>query len=60
MQKVIVINLAPYENFADPIQNGKPDFRWCKIQDKIDELNYRRELKKGIDEENVTSGITMY
>ncbi|OKS88718.1 hypothetical protein RG47T_4196 [Mucilaginibacter polytrichastri] len=26
MQKVIKVNLSPYQDFADLLQNGKPDF----------------------------------
>ncbi|MDB5285830.1 MAG: hypothetical protein JWR05_779 [Mucilaginibacter sp.] len=57
MQKVIKVNLAPYKDFADLMENGRPDFSMVeKLRGKMDELNHRRELKQAIYGENVELG----
>jgi hypothetical protein len=57
MQKVIKVNLAPYKDFADLMQNGEPDFSMVeKLRGKLDEVNQRRDLKKAIYGENVDLG----
>lgn len=57
MQKVIKVNLAPYKDFPDLMQNGKPDFTLVeKMSGKLNELIQRRELKKAIYGENVDLG----
>lgn len=49
MQKVIKVNLAPYKDFADLVQNGDPDFTMVeKMKGKMGEINQRRDLKKAI------------
>lgn len=54
MQKVIKIDLAPYNNFADLMENGQPDFTMVKkLKMKMDELNHRKELKQAIYGEQV-------
>ena len=57
MQKVIKVNLAPYKDFADLVQNGEPDFTMVeKLRGKMDEVNQRRDLKKAIYGEGVDLG----
>jgi hypothetical protein len=49
MQRVIKVNLSPYKDFPDLLQNGKPDFTMVvKMRDKLNEVNNRVELKKAI------------
>jgi hypothetical protein len=49
MQQVIKVDLAPYKDFPDLVQNGKPDLSAVeKLRVKIAELNHRRELKQAI------------
>ena len=57
MQKVIHVNLAPYKDFADLIQNGEPDFSMVeKWKGKMEEVHHRRDLKKAIYGEQVDLG----
>ncbi|MBS7565493.1 hypothetical protein KHS38_13860 [Mucilaginibacter sp. Bleaf8] len=57
MQQAVKVNLAPYRNFADLLQNGKPDFKMIeRVRDKMDELNQRRELKQAIYGKDVDLG----
>jgi hypothetical protein len=57
MQKVIKVNLSPYRDFPDLLQNGKPDFSVVeKMRVKLDAVNQRQELKKAIYGENVDLG----
>jgi len=57
MQKVIKVNLAPYKDFADLVQNGDPDFTMVeKMKGKMAEVNHRRDLKKAIYGEQVDLG----
>lgn len=38
MQKVIKVNLAPYKDFADLMENGRPDFSMVeKLRGKMDD-----------------------
>jgi len=49
MQKVIKVDLAPYQNFAELLQNGEPDFTMVeKMRGKMTEVKQRIELKKAI------------
>jgi hypothetical protein len=44
MQKVIKVNLAPFNDFTDLVKHGRPDFTMVeKLRGKMDELNNRRE-----------------
>ncbi|BAU51877.1 hypothetical protein [Mucilaginibacter gotjawali] len=53
MQKVINVNLAPYKDFADLLENGEPDFSMVeKLRGKMDVLNHRQELKKALRREH--------
>ncbi len=57
MQKVIKVNLAPFKDFPDLLQNGKPDFSMVEnLRGKLDEINQRVELKKAIYGENADLG----
>jgi hypothetical protein len=57
MLKVIKVNIAPYKNFPDLMQNGVPDYTMVKkLREKIDELNHRKELKKALYGEDVDLG----
>lgn len=57
MQKVIKVNLAPYQNFAELLQKGKPDFTMVeKMRGKVSEINQRIELKKAIYGESADLG----
>ena len=57
MQKVIKVNLSPYNDFADLMQNGEPDFTLVeKMKGRIGEINQRRDLKKAIYGEGVDLG----
>jgi hypothetical protein len=57
MQKVIKVNLSPYKDFADLMQNGEPDFTLVeKMKGRIGEINQRRDLKKAIYGEGVDLG----
>jgi hypothetical protein len=54
MQKVITVNLAPYKDFADLVQNGEPDFTMVeKLRAKMDEVHHKRNLKKVIYGEQI-------
>lgn len=57
MQKVIKVNLSPYKNFPDLLQNGKPDFTLVeKMRGKLTEVKNRVELKKAIYGEQADLG----
>jgi hypothetical protein len=57
MQKVVKVDLAPYRNFADLMQNRVPDFSMVeKLRGKMDEITHRVELKKAIYGENADLG----
>jgi hypothetical protein len=49
MKKVIKIDLSPYMNFADLMQNGQPDYSKVeKMKAKLKDLNQRKNLKQAI------------
>jgi hypothetical protein len=57
MQKVIKVNLAPYKDFPDLMQNGKPDFTLAeKMRGEVKEIHKRVELKKAIYGEKADLG----
>lgn len=57
MLKVINVNLSPYRDFADLLENGVPDNKIVeKVRGKMDEINHRIELKKAIYGENTDLG----
>lgn len=57
MQKVIQVDIAPYKDFADLMQNGEPDFSMVeKLRSKIEEVNHRKDLKKAIYGDQVDLG----
>jgi hypothetical protein len=57
MQQVMKVDLGPYQDFADLLQHGKPDIKMmARVQEKMDELNHRQELKKAIYGKKVNLG----
>jgi hypothetical protein len=57
MQKMIRVKLDPYEDFADLMVRGVPDFSMMeKMRGKLDEVHHRRDLKKAIYGENADLG----
>jgi len=57
MQKVMKVNLAPYKDFRELLEKGTPDYSMVsKLDDKISELNQRRELKQAIYGPNADLG----
>lgn len=57
LQKVIKVNLAPYKDFPDLMQHGKPDYTMVKKMDeKLSALQQRKELKTAIYGEHVNLG----
>jgi hypothetical protein len=57
MQKVMRVNLAPYMDFRDLLEKGTPDYSMVgKIDEKLAELNQRRELKQAIYGPNADLG----
>lgn len=57
MQKVMKVNLQPYEDFKDLAENGKPDYSVVeKVDDKVKEIHQRRDLKQAIYGPNADLG----
>lgn len=57
MQKVMKVNLTPYQNFRDLLENGTADYSMVgKLDEKINELNHRKELKQAIYGANADVG----
>lgn len=57
MQKVLKVDLRPYKDFPDLLQNGVPDYTMVeRVGRKFDEIQGRMELKKAIYGENVDLG----
>lgn len=49
MQKVMKVNLRPYLDFKDLAERGVPDNSMVeKVDDKVKEINQRKELKQAI------------
>jgi hypothetical protein len=49
MQKVMNVDLTPYKDFRELLEKGTPDYSMVgKLDEKIAELNQRRELKQAI------------
>jgi hypothetical protein len=49
MQKVMIVKLAPYNDFRDLLERGTPDYSIVSQLDKrMQELNNQRELKVAI------------
>jgi hypothetical protein len=54
MQKLIKLNLSPYENFGDLLKRGKPDFSIIEeMRKKMAETGHYIDLKKAIYGEKV-------
>jgi hypothetical protein len=57
MQKVMKVNLQPYQDFKDLAENGTPDDSMVeKVDDKVKELEQRRDLKQAIYGPNANLG----
>lgn len=57
MQKVMKVNLMPYQDFRDLVENGTPDHSMVeKVDDKVKELEQRRDLKQAIYGPNADLG----
>lgn len=57
MQKVMTANLQPYQDFRDLAENGTPDYSMVeKVDDKVKEMEQRRELKQAIYGPNADLG----
>jgi hypothetical protein len=57
MQKVMKVNLHPYQDFRDLAENGTPDYSMVeKVDDKVKELEQRRDLKQAIYGQNADLG----
>ncbi|WDF77160.1 hypothetical protein PQ469_25065 [Mucilaginibacter sp. KACC 22773] len=57
MQKMMRVDLSPFRDFADLVQNGVPDYTMVdKVRSKFDEIHSRVELKKAIYGEQVDLG----
>jgi hypothetical protein len=57
MQKVMKVNLHPYQDFRDLAKNGTPDYSMVeKVDDKVKELEQRRDLKQAIYGKNADLG----
>jgi len=57
MQKVMRVNLKPYKNFRELLEKGDPDYSMVeKLDEKLSELNQRRDLKKAIYGPNADLG----
>jgi hypothetical protein len=49
MQKVMKVNLQPYQDFKDLAENGTPDDSMVeKVDGKVKEIEQRRDLKQAI------------
>lgn len=57
MQKVMKVNLRPYQDFKDLAENGTPDHSMVdKVDGKVKELEQRRDLKQAIYGPNADLG----
>lgn len=57
MQKLMTVNLQPYQNFKDLAENGKPDFSMvARVDGKVKEMEQRRDLKQAIYGSNADLG----
>lgn len=57
LQKVMKVNLAPYQDFKDLAANGKPDDSMVeKVDRKVKEINQRTNLKQAIYGPNADIG----
>lgn len=57
MQKVMKVDLKPYEDFRELLEKGTPDYSMVeKLVGKLSELQQRRELKQAIYGSNVDLG----
>jgi hypothetical protein len=57
MQKVMKVNLQPYQDFKDLAENGTPDHSMVdKVDGKVKELEQRRDLKQAIYGPNADLG----
>ncbi|HEY4198265.1 MAG TPA: hypothetical protein VGM63_22145 [Mucilaginibacter sp.] len=57
MQKVMKVNLQPYQDFKDLAENGTPDHSMIeKVDGKVKELEQRRDLKQAIYGQNADLG----
>ncbi len=57
MQKVMKVNLNPYQDFRDLAENGTPDYSTVeKVDDKVKEMEQRRDLKQAIYGQNADLG----
>lgn len=57
MQKVMRVNLHPYQDFKDLSENGTPDHSMVeKVDDKVKEREQRRDLKQAIYGQNADLG----
>lgn len=49
MQKVMKVNLDPFRDFTELVENGIPDESMVeKVEDKVKEIHHRRDLKQAI------------
>ena len=57
MQKVMKVNLKPYQDFRDLAVHGTPDYSMVeKIDGKVKEIQQRRDLKQAIYGPNADLG----
>ncbi|QEM05012.1 hypothetical protein DIU31_016360 [Mucilaginibacter rubeus] len=57
MQKVMKVNLQPYQDFKDLAENGTPDDSMVeKVDGKVKEIEQRRDLKQAIYGPNADLG----
>lgn len=57
MQKVMKVNLQPYQDFKDLAENGIPDDSMVeKVDGKLNEIEQRRDLKQAIYGPNADLG----
>lgn len=57
MEKVMKVNLQPYHDFEDLVENGTPDHSMVeKVDDKVKEIHQRRDLKQAIYGPNADLG----
>jgi hypothetical protein len=57
MQKVMKVNLQPYLDFKDLVENGTPDYSMVeKVDGNVKEIEQRRDLKQAIYGPNADLG----
>lgn len=57
MQKVMKVNVSPYRDFADLAERGGPDTSVVKkVDEKVKEINQRKDLKQAIYGPNADLG----